>query len=121
MIKRATDLPESTGAEVEAKMQEIQLRISGTVDNQRALEKYEEVKDSTERLEKEVAAGEVQLQQEEELVQQRAEVRVLVSCMYVCMYVCMKSDFNRNRTFFRNGSWISTPSPPSWTSSSLFT
>ena len=73
MVTRATELPEATGAEVEAKMQEIQQRISGTVDNQRALERYEEVKSSTQQLEKEVAAMEVRLEQEELQVQQRAE------------------------------------------------
>ena len=73
MVTRATELPEATGVEVEAKMQEIQQRISGTVDNQRALERYEEVKSSTQQLEKEVAAMEVRLEQEELQVQQRAE------------------------------------------------
>eukprot|EP01036_Dinobryon_divergens_P026564 gene26564-35232_t len=73
MVARADALPESTGAEVEAKMQEIQQRISGSVDNQRALERYEEVKESTERLDEEVTMAEAQLEQEELRVQQRAQ------------------------------------------------
>jgi ferric-dicitrate binding protein FerR (iron transport regulator) len=95
MVARADALPESTGAEVEAKMQEIQQRISGSVDNQRALERYEEVKDSTERLDEEVTMAEAQLEQEELRVQQRAQVRSMhyfyVCVWYECMYVCMSS------------------------------
>ena len=115
MIARADALPESTGAEVEAKMQEIQQRISGSVDNQRALERYEEVKDSSERLEVEVATAEQQLEQEELRVQQRAQVCSHSMHYFVCMYVCHRSDR------FRHGWMISNPSPPSWTSSSPFT
>lgn len=90
MVARADALPESTGAEVEAKMQEIQQRISGSVDNQRALERYEEVKESTERLDEEVTMAETQLEQEELRVQQRAQVRSYsMHYFFVYVYVCM--------------------------------
>jgi hypothetical protein len=73
LVKAGRALPEKTLLEIEARMEAVEHRIKGTVDNQRALERFEEVRAAVETLEREVAAEEAALLDRERDLEERAQ------------------------------------------------